>query len=405
MRKIYGTVLMLSAAVGINPVAVMSQGDSRHYAAMSEETLDSIYSRYGIPGTGLLRENYPFDSGYKAGYLAGDDGVQGNPYSYLWSFSGTLSAVSAIYEATSDKKWLQVLDERVMPGLEMYADEKRIPPAYASYVNTAAQSDRFYDDNIWLGIDFVDLYNSTKDAIWLHRAQKIWEFIECGTDDVLGGGIYWCEQKKGSKNTCSNAPGAVLALKLYGATSDKRYLEKGRRLYDWTKRNLQDPEDGLYFDNINLKGEIGRSKFAYNTGQMIEAAVLLYRHTGKKGYLREAERVAESGYRHFFNGGEGLDEKGSFRLLNPRDVWFSAVMMRGYAALERVNHNPVYMDAFCRNLDYVWRNMRDASTGLVDSDWSGTVKDEKKWLLTQAAYSEMLARAAYYRKSNNHQHQ
>lgn len=84
MRKIYGTVLMLSAAVGINPVAVMSQGDSRHYAAMSEETLDSIYSRYGIPGTGLLRENYPFDSGYKAGYLAGDDGVQGNPYSYLW---------------------------------------------------------------------------------------------------------------------------------------------------------------------------------------------------------------------------------------------------------------------------------------------------------------------------------
>lgn len=80
-------------------------------------------------------------------------------------------------------------------------------------------------------------------------------------------------------------------------------------------------------------------------------------------------------------------------------------MMRGYAALERVNHNPVYMDAFCRNLDYGWRNMRDASTGLVDSDWSGTVKDEKKWLLTQAAYSEMLARAAYYRKSNNHQHQ
>ena len=42
---------------------------------------------------------------------------------------------------------------------------------------------------------------------------------------------------------------------------------------------------------------------------------------------------------------------------------------------------------------------------LVDSDWSGTVKDEKKWLLTQAAYSEMLARAAYYRKSNNQQHQ
>ena len=48
----------------------------------------------------------------------------------------------------------------------------------------------------------------------------------------MGGGIYWCEQKKESKNTCSNAPGSVLALKLFKATNDSSYFEKGKKLYD-----------------------------------------------------------------------------------------------------------------------------------------------------------------------------
>ncbi len=140
---------------------------------MSEETLDSIYSRYGIPGTGLLRENYPFDSGYKAGYLAGMTVYKVIPI----PICGPSPAHCRLCRQSMRQHRTRNGFRCLMKGLcrsEMYADEKRIPPAYASYVNTAAQSDRFYDDNIWLGIDFVDLYNSTKDAIWLHRAQKIW---------------------------------------------------------------------------------------------------------------------------------------------------------------------------------------------------------------------------------------
>ena len=65
-----------------------------------------------------------------------------------------------------------------------------------------------------------------------------------------------------------------------------------------TKENLQDPADGLYFDNKSLNGEIDRAKFAYNSGQMMQSAALLYRITGEK-YLQEAQRLAAACYNRF----------------------------------------------------------------------------------------------------------
>ena len=210
------------------------------------ETLDSIYTHYSIEGKSLLREIHPFAEEYKATYLASEEQAnRPNQYSYLWPFSGTFSAVNALLEATNDKSYQQLLDTKVLPGLEEYLDTKRNPFAYSSYISSAPPSDRFYDDNIWLGIDFTDTYRMTGEQKYLDKAEMIWKFIASGMDQQLGGGIYWCEQKKESKNTCSNAPGSVLALKLFEATKDSNYFNQGKALYQWTKAHLQDPSDYL----------------------------------------------------------------------------------------------------------------------------------------------------------------
>ena len=62
----------------------------------AKATLDSIYAHYGVAENRLLRENYPFNVDYTASYLASADQARPNPYSYLWPFSGTLSAVNTI---------------------------------------------------------------------------------------------------------------------------------------------------------------------------------------------------------------------------------------------------------------------------------------------------------------------
>lgn len=367
---------------------VESQNQNLDRAA---QTLDAIYSYYSVQGTNLLRETYPFNAGHKATYLANQEQTKlPNLYSYLWPYSGGLSAVSALYESGNKEKYLPVLRDKVLPGLEMYYDASRIPHAYASYINTEEKSDRFYDDNVWLGIDFSDLYIVTKDEGYLAKAKQIWKFVESGIDNELGGGIYWCEQKKESKNTCSNAPGSVYALKLYQATGDSVYFRQGLELYNWTKENLQDTTDYLYYDNIKLNGEIGERKYAYNSGQMLQASALLYKLTKDQKYLAEAQNIAKSCYNYFFSNYRIENDK-SFMMLRNEDIWFTAVMLRGFIELYHLDKNKDYINAFQNNLNYAWMYMRD-DNGLFNTDWSGQTKDKAKWLLTQFAIVEMYAR-------------
>ncbi|WP_029905163.1 glycoside hydrolase family 76 protein [Prevotella sp. 10(H)] len=359
----------------------------------AQATLDSLYNNYSAPNTNLLRENYPFDTTYTATYLASAEQANiPNQYSYLWPYSGTLSAVSALFEASNDKKYQQLLDTKVLQGLEEYFDQKRDPAGYASYINGAPTSDRFYDDNVWLGIDYSDLYLLTKEQKYLDKAKLIWDFVASGIDDKLDGGIYWCEQKKESKNTCSNAPGSVFALKLFEATKDSTYFHLGKSLYEWTKKHLQDTSDYLYYDNIRLDGTLGKAKFAYNSGQMMQSAALLYKLTGDKAYLTEAQNIAKGCYNHFF-ADFTPSEGAQFKLLKRGDVWFIAVMLRGFIELYHLDNDKTYMDAFNKNLDYAWNHMRD-DNGLFNTDWTGEKKDDKKWLLTQGAMVEMYARMA-----------
>ena len=360
----------------------------------ARQTLDSLYLNYSVDNSSLLRENYPFDEHHTVTYLASEEQANiPNQFSYLWPYSGTFSAVNALFEATHDKKYKKLLDSRVLPGLEEYFDTQRVPNAYSSYIRTAPASDRFYDDNVWLGIDFTDTYQMTQEQKYLDKAQLIWKFIESGTDSILGGGIYWCEQKKESKNTCSNAPGSVLALKLFKATNDSSYFEKGKKLYEWTQRNLQDSADYLYFDNIRLDGKIGKAKFAYNSGQMMQSAALLYQLTKNPIYLKGAQNIAKECFNYFFTDFTPATNEEAFRMLKKGDIWFTAVMLRGFIELYQIDKDKTYINAFNKSLSYAWDNARDEK-GLFNTDLTGNNKDQKKWLLTQAAMVEMYSRLA-----------
>lgn len=384
----------LLCAISLN-CATLNKGKHRnHNFDRAAITLESMYNNYQIHNSCLLRETYPIDINYSADYLVSEaSNNTPNKYSYLWPYSGTFTAVNTIFEASDfSQAYKKTLEKRVLPGLEKYLDTKRNPTAYSSYITSDSKSDRFYDDNIWIGIDFLDIYLLTHENKYLSKAKMIWKFIQSGTDEKLGGGIYWCEQKKESKNTCSNAPGAVYALKLFQATNDSTFLIQGKKLYEWTKKNLQDTEDYLYFDNINLDKKIGRAKFAYNSGQMMQAASILYKLTKNSEYLLDAQNIAKGCSDFFFTkfvtpSGEKI------KLIKKGDVWFSAVMLRGFIELYNIDKNRIYLDDFDKSLDYAWQHAREKN-GLFNSDFSGEKKDEKKWLLTQAAMVEMFSRIA-----------
>lgn len=370
-------------------LAIVGCGKTDSHLKHALELKEKIYQLYDVDETPLLAENYPQDVKAEATYL--DEGADQtvNKYSYLWPYSGTLSMMSALYEATKDAAILDFIDTQVIEGLKMYYDTSREPNGYSSYITTD-KSDRFYDDNIWLVIDFVDLYTMTQKQHYLDMALDIWKFVLSGRDDKLGDGIYWCEQSKKSKNTCSNAPAAVAALKLHKVTGEQQYFDQGENLYTWVYYSLRD-EDQLYFDNVSLRGRFDRRKFSYNSGQMIEAGALLYEITGDEQYLKQAQATAAASLHQWTkvytnDAGDTLD------IVESGDVWFDAVLMRGFLALWRADGQDVYLSAFNDTLNYAWYMGRDEN-GLFGKYLTHRQENEtKSWLLTQAAYVEMAAR-------------
>jgi predicted alpha-1,6-mannanase (GH76 family) len=346
---------------------------------------------YNVDETPLLAENYPQDAAAEATYLAEGADNKVNKYSYLWPYSGTLSMMSALYEATKDDEILEFIDQQVLEGLKMYYDTTREPHGYSSYI-TVDKSDRFYDDNIWLVIDLVDLYTLTSKQSYLDMALDAWNFVLSGRDTVLGDGIYWCEQNKNTKNTCSNAPAAVAALKLYKATGYQQYFDQGENFYTWVFYSLQD-KDHLYFDNVSIKGKFDKRKFSYNSGQMIEAGALLYEITGNEEYLLQAQATAAASL-HQWTKVYSNEKEESLYIVESGDVWFDAVLLRGYLALWRVDGQDAYISSFDDTLSYAWYVGRDEN-GLFGKYLTHRQEGEtKSWLLTQAAYVEMAARLA-----------
>ena len=157
-------LLIIVCTLSLTGCASTKQADSDSSLGKAQQTLDSLYQHYSAKDSYLLRENYPFNEQYKVTYLASENQTNmPNQFSYLWPYSGTFSAVNSLLEATHDKKYQQLLEKQVLPGLEEYFDTERTPIAYSSYIRTAPTSDRFYDDNIWVGIDFIDIYQITKE--------------------------------------------------------------------------------------------------------------------------------------------------------------------------------------------------------------------------------------------------
>jgi len=358
----------------------------------AEITLKQIISLYDSGHDHLFNETYPYKETEKATYLAGEDNVKGKRVAYLWPTSGVFSGVNALLKTTGDKQYHKMLRTNVLPGLQQYFDSVRKPACYQSYIFVAGESDRFYDDNVWLALDFCESYMLTKKSDYLKKSVETWQFVISGWDNELEGGIYWCEQKKQSKNTCSNAPASVLAFKLFEATNDSAYFNWGLSIYNWTKTNLQDPEDYLYFDNKNLSGKISSRKYTYNSGQMLQAAAMLYKLTGKKTYLEEAQLIAKSAIRYFtedFTTAEGKNIK----LFKNTGNWFNAILFRGYVELYQLDKNKEFITIFEDNLDHLWNHIRDKN-GLFSKDWKGEKNEEYKWLLDQASLVEMWATLA-----------
>jgi hypothetical protein len=380
--------VLILAVLMMAGVTVSAQNNKADvYLNRAQTMYKLLWKCYRKPQYGLFAENFPASGRADSlNYLQGSS-VKEKEVSFLWPYSGMFSATNVLIKIPALRGEYKVRLDTIAAGMEKYHDNLRQPPGYQAYPVKFEKADRYYDDNGLVGIDYMESYFNTKNPIYLERAKGVFKFIISGWSDELGGGITWLEGHNDQKPACSNGMATLVALKLYQGTKDPYYLNWGKKFYNWMYNNLRD-SSGVYVNDIKPDGSVNRTFWTYNSGSMLEAGVLLYRFTGDRQYLKQAQALAHSTYKHFSEAKH--DNHLSMQIDLP---WFVTVLFRGYEALYHEDSNYSYISSIEQDLNYAWQNSKD-KYGFVTHSWTPKPDElnKPKWLLDEACIAELYAR-------------
>ena len=284
-----------------------------------------------------------------------EPGERPTAVSFNWGVGVMLSALNAAARA----------DPAYKPRLARFVEATRgywsSAPPVAGYdmLPRAKNWDRYYDDNEWMVLALVEASQVLGSTQPLEYAKQAFHYVMSGEDSKLGGGIYWRERTRDSKNTCSNGPAAAAALELFRRTHERSYLETAERIYAWTRSHLRDPSDGLYWDNISLSGKVDKTKWSYNSGLMLRDAAELYSLTKAARYAADAREIQRSSLKHWVGPNGALRDEGKFMHLLTEN-W-----LRAYALVPG-SEDP--RPAIAAGLEFLHAHGRD-SLGHYGSRW------------------------------------
>lgn len=325
----------------------------------AEATWQTIERRYGIPGMpGVFAES--------------DHGKHGLVPATVWPHGQAVAAALDIAQLTGD--YTQV--DATMRALSGYLTKGAYAPML---VTTTAK--RLWDDNAWIGLDFMQAYAQTGNRDYLAHAEALFPFMQSGLHK--DGGIYWEERnERMTRNACANAPAAQYALRLYQATKKPEYLAFAKNTNQFLNEHLRSPE-GLYYDHLGDDGKLDKTIWSYNQGAAIGASLLMHQVTGDPADLERARETANAALEYF-----SKDDR-----LWKQPPAFNAILLRNLLALDAVAPDPRYREVAERYVERVWTEGRDPRTGELNR--GGIGRYDPPGLLDQAAIAQLNALLAW----------
>ncbi|MNR10304.1 Glycosyl hydrolase family 76 [compost metagenome] len=143
-----------------------------------------------------------------------------------------------------------------------------------------------------------------------------------------------------------------------------------KKIYDWQKANLVDPDSGFVWDGKNREGDgkIDKSwEFTYCQGVYIGAGVELYRVTGEKNYLADAARTAQASKARLTSPITGMLPSES----NGDGGLFKGIFIRYLAELVLVDPSQKEsLDLLVTNANSLWSYGRDEQRQMFSKSWA-----------------------------------
>jgi lysophospholipase L1-like esterase len=362
--------------------------------ARARAAWDALVTHYAIPGEpGRYFDDLKPSAGEAAaGEAGGRKLVPPGLRASVWTQSEIAHAALNLARVVSDPS-VTAAAESALARLADYRLRKNGTLGYAATSNPGPRSERFWDDNGWLGLTFLQAAAQLKPSQqYLDLALEIFPFLEAGQDK--NGGVYWKEDdpepKLGIPATGSDDQ---VALRLHIATGplerQSLYRSFAERNEDWVMQHLLLP-NGMFAgawlineaQNPGGHGHVREWIFTYNQGLAIGADVLRFRITGNRTFLDRASATARA----------------ALQVFNTDKLWtqpppFNAVFFRNLLVLDHFAPDPRYRQALESYLDRAWKVARDPDTGLFRNGGIGMMggKNHVFAALDQAAFVQMFA--------------
>jgi hypothetical protein len=293
------------------------------------------------------------------------------PRASVWALSQVIAAALAVHP-------LGIVDRR---DVERLLRGTRAFRGGSSYAPLPGATERYYDDNAWLGLDLVQAADELGSLSLKDEARVVLRFLESGTDE--SGGVLWVDRGPRSRHTCSTGPAAELAFRLALAGDPTRPY--GEAAVGFLRRELQ-RQDGLYADHLREDHTVEPTLWSYNQGTPVGAGALLFRLAGDERALDDARRTADAALAHF-----GADD----RLWSQPPV-FNAIFFRNLLLLDGIAGYPPVDPALDIYLDRAWSDARHPTTGWFTEGGIGHY--DRGGSIDQSGFVQLFALAAWPRE-------
>jgi predicted alpha-1,6-mannanase (GH76 family) len=230
----------------------------------------------------------------------------------------------------------------------------------AAQATSAGFLNKFYDDEGWWALAWIDVYDLTGEKKYLALAESIFADMSGGWDGRCSGGIWWSKDRN-YKNAIANelflSVAAQLAARANSPEERKRYRSWAEREWRWFSHSGMINADHLINDGLDASCTNNhKTIWTYNQGVVLGGLAELSRVNHNERLVSTARSIAEA-------------VLASPTLVDAQDILhepcepncggdgsqFKGIFVRNLRSLQKVSPLPQYRKFVEANAESIWK--------------------------------------------------
>lgn len=282
------------------------------------------------------------------------------PHTGWWNSANIITMLANYSLATHSKQFVPVFANTLTQAQVRQTPDATIAndkPGFPGFLN------KYYDDEGWWALAWIDVYDVTHDAKYLTTAESIFDDMAASWDSTCGGGIWWSKDKT-YKNAIANELFLSVAAHLatHAKTKEQRakYLDWAQREWQWFRASGMINGDHLVNDGLNMRTcqNNQRKVWSYNQGVILGGLAQLSRaqdaaHHPDPAPLETARAIAEATFTKLTTPEGVLTDRCEWRCSGD-GIQFKGIFARNLVELDRAAPHPRYLLFLSVNADTIW---------------------------------------------------